>query len=107
MKFTLKKDAIWLKATLQRDDEPVQTLLRILAATVGGYILTYSSLGALALLLPWPRVDIVFFSALFPSLIWLGTFLWAFSAPTAQRAWRNILRATVFCTILAIAKVWI
>ena len=79
----------------------------MLAALVGGYGVTYSALAALALLLPWPRVDVVFFSALFPGVFWLGALLWAFVAPTAQRAWRDILRVTIFCSILAVAAVWV
>ncbi|WP_378956488.1 hypothetical protein [Pelosinus sp. sgz500959] len=83
-----------------------QVILRILAAVLGGYGLTYSTLAALAILLPWPRVDVVFFSALFPSLVWLGGILWAFAAPTAQRAWRDMLGATAFCSLLAMVVVW-
>lgn len=76
--------------------------MRILAAIFGGYALTYSTLAALTLLLPWSRVDVVFFSALFPGLLWLGALLWAFAAPTAQRALRDLLGAAAFLGILAL-----
>lgn len=79
-----------------------QLILRILAALFGGYILTYSALTALALLLPWPRLDVVFFSALFPSFLWLAALLWAFIAPTVYKAWGGILGGTVVCGIVAI-----
>jgi hypothetical protein len=84
-----------------------QLILRIAAAVFGGYALTYSALGVLALLLPWHRVDVVFFSALFPSAFWLGVLLWAFGATTAQQAWRDILGATACCSIIAVVVVWI
>lgn len=90
-------------STTQRD----QMILRMLAASFGGYGLTYSALRALALLLPWHRVDVVFFSALFPSVFWLMTLLWAFAAPTAQRAWRDILGLTMVCGILAVVAAWV
>lgn len=94
-----------LKKFATSTSETEQIILRILAALVGGYGLTYSALAALAFLLPWPRVDVVFFSALFPSLFWLGALLWAFVTPTAQRAWRDILGITIFCSILAVVTV--
>lgn len=91
-----------LKKFVGSTNKTEQIVLRILAAVFGSYAFTYSALAALTFLLSWPRVDVVFFSALFPSLFWLGTLLWAFSAPTAQRAWRDILGATVFCSVLAV-----
>jgi hypothetical protein len=106
MKSALMKSYLWINEILQNPAQPTQTILRVLAAVLGGYALTYSALAALALLLPWPRVDVVFFSALFPSIFWLGALLWAFAAPTAQRAWRYILRATAFCGILALVAAW-
>lgn len=105
MNSTLMKFYMQLNDTLRSPAQPEQTILRILAALFGGYGLTYSALAALALLLPWPRVDVVFFSALFPGAFWLGALLWAFAAPTAQRAWRDILGATGFCGILAVIAV--
>jgi hypothetical protein len=91
-----------LRELLASTDKTPQTILRILAAIFGSYALTYSTLAALALLLPWPRVDVVFFSALFPSILWLGALLWAFAAPTAQRAWRDLFGAAAFFSILAL-----
>lgn len=95
-----------LQELLVSSNKRVQTILRILAAVFGGYGLTYSALAALSLMLPWPRVDVVFFSALFPAILWLGALLWAFAAPTARRAWRDVTGATVLCGILAFAAAW-
>lgn len=94
------KSYVWLNGILQRPTQ--QTILRIFAAVFGGYALTYSVLAALALLLPWARVDVVFFSALFPGILWLGALLWAFAAPTAQRALRDLFGAAAFFSILAL-----
>lgn len=79
-----------------------QLIVRILAALFGGYILTYSALAALALVLPWPRLDVVFFSALFPGFLWLAALLWAFVAPTPSKAWGGILGGATVCGIVAV-----
>lgn len=93
----------WLKEiSASTNNKTDQTIFRIIAAVFGGYGLTYSAMAALALLLPWPRVEVVFFSSLFPGILWLGALLWAFAAPTAQRAWRDLLGATALCGILAL-----
>lgn len=102
MNSSLMKSYLWINEILQSSAQPIQTILRVLAAVLGGYTLTYSALAALALLLPWPRIDVVFFSALFPSILWLGALLWAFAAPTAQRACRDLFGAAAFCGILAL-----
>jgi len=102
MNSSLIKSYVWLNNILKSQTQPVQTILRIFAAVLGGYVVTYSALAALALLLPWPRVSVVFFSALFPGIIWLGALLWAFAAPTAQRAWRDLFGVTAFFSILAL-----
>jgi len=80
----------------------IQTVLRIIAAVFGGYALTVIMPAAFALLLPWPKVDALFFTALLPALIYPAVFLWMFAAPTAQRAWRNLLIAILLCSVLAL-----
>ena len=82
-----------------------QICLRILAAVFGGYALTSGILATLALCLPWPKVDTLFFLALLPAFIALAALLWSFAAPSAQRAWRDILIATLFCSLPALAAV--
>jgi hypothetical protein len=91
-----------LRAFLNRTDKTTQTILRIIAAVFGGYALTASMLAALALLLPWPKVDALFFTALLPALIYPAVLLWIFAAPTAQRAWRDLLTAILLCGVLAL-----
>ncbi|WP_144352310.1 hypothetical protein [Sporomusa termitida] len=97
----------WLKQTLTATDKTTQTSLRILAAGFGGYALTTSVQAALALLLPWPKVDTLFFCALLPALIYPAALLWIFAAPSAQHAWRGVLTGTLFCGILALIAAWL
>lgn len=80
----------------------VQTVLRSIAAVFGGYALTVIMPAALALLLPWPKVDALFFTALLPALIYPAVLLWVFAAPTAQRAWWNLLVVLLLCGSLAL-----
>lgn len=88
-------------------DPTTQTILRILAAIFGGYALTSSILTVLALLLPWPKVDVLFFSTLLPPLIYLAALLWIFAAPTAQRAWRDLFNIILLCGLFALVAAWI
>lgn len=103
MNITIFEFIPWLRKISASSNKTKQTILRILTAVFGGFGLTYSALAALALLLPWPRVDVVFFSALFPGILWLGALLWAFAAPTAQRACRDLFGAAALLGILALA----
>ncbi|SMC50005.1 hypothetical protein [Sporomusa malonica] len=106
MNTTILDSICWLKELASNTNKTVQTILRILAAVFGGYVLTASALAALALLLPWPKPDVLFFSALFPALIYPAVLLWIFAAPTAQRAWRDLAAATLFCGVLALTAAW-
>lgn len=96
-----------LRALLNRTDKTTQTILRIIAAVFGGYALTSSLLTVLALLLPWPKVDTLFFTALLPALIYPAVLLWIFAAPTAQRAWRDLLTVILICGVLALIAAWV
>lgn len=96
-----------LRELLAGTDNTTQIILRILAAVFGGYALTSSMLAALVLLLPWAKADALFFSVLFPPLFYTGALLWAFAAPTAQRAWRNLLVVTFSCGFLALVAAWV
>jgi hypothetical protein len=97
----------WFKETLTSTDPLDQTILRIIVAVFGGYALTATFLAALSLVLPWPKADILFFSLLFPPLTYLAAVLWAFAAPTALRAWRDLSMATLANGIVAICATWI
>lgn len=103
MNISISESIRWLRKISASSNKTKQTILRILTAVFGGFGLTYSALAVLARLLPWPRVDVVFFSALFPGILWLGALLWAFAAPTAQRACRDLFGAAALLGILALA----
>ncbi len=104
---TIFANWIRLKQLLSATDPTTQTILRILAAVFGGYALTSSILTALALLLPWPKVDVLFFSTLLPPFLYLGALLWIFAAPTAQRAWRDLSNIILLCGLFALVAAWI
>ena len=103
MKFFVWETVRYLREILPVTGQPAESILRVLAAVFGGYALTYSALAALVLLLPLPPVEVVFFSPLFPGLIYLGAFLWALAAPSVRRAWRDILLLTAVCGLCALA----
>ncbi|CUH97296.1 putative membrane protein [Propionispora sp. 2/2-37] len=96
-----------LKELLAGTDKTTQTILRIAAAVFGGYVLTSSFLAALALLLTWPKAEVFFFSMLFPALVYPAAVLWAFAAPSAQRAWRDLLAASLLFSMLALLAAWV
>lgn len=96
-----------LKKLLTSADKPTQTILRILAAVFGGYALTASVMAALALVLPWPKVDTLFFISFLPALIYPAVLLWVFVVPTAQRAWRDLLIVTLAFGLLALSAAWL
>jgi len=73
---------------------------RLLAASFGGYALTYAFTGTLALLLPVPRPDAVYISAMIAFLPFALAVLWAFAARSAGRAWVVLLAATAPCAMV-------
>ena len=75
-------------------------LARILAASVGGYALAYAFTGALALLLPVPRPDAVYISAMLAFLLYVTVILWAFAARSVLRVWLVLLAATASCALV-------
>lgn len=107
MNMTILNSIQQIKKTLTSTDPTNQIILRILAAVFGGYALTNSALAALALLLPWPKVDILFFSVLLPPFFYLAAILWSFGAPTVQRAWRDLLTAILCSGLLALIAAWL
>ncbi|GBG57007.1 hypothetical protein SPFL3102_03712 [Sporomusaceae bacterium FL31] len=107
MNTTILNSIQQLKKTFTATDPTNQIILRILAAVFGGYALTNSTLAALAVLLPWPKVDILFFSVLLPPFIYLAAILWSFGAPTVQRAWRDLLTAILCCGVPALIAAWL
>jgi len=69
----------------------LDALSRVAAATLGGYILTYSFTACLTLLLPVPKTEAVLTAAMFSFILYTGAILWAFAASTPWRAWIGLL----------------
>ncbi|WP_312562083.1 DUF3649 domain-containing protein [Anaerospora sp.] len=107
MSTTLLNTFKRLSELLSRTDKTTQTILRILAAVFGGYALTASVMAALALVLPVPKVDALFFISFLPALIYPAVLLWVFIVPTAQRAWRDLLIVTLAFGLLALSAAWL
>ena len=83
----------------------VDIALRVLAAFVGGYLLT--ALFNLVWVLWWPghRADAVYYGVLSPWLVYCAVMVWAFAARTALRAWGwIILVALVFVVLLGLVR---
>jgi hypothetical protein len=76
-----------------------ELLLRLVAASVGAYALCWSLFAALCVWLPWSRASIWYFTGQIAPLPLLGTLLWAFIAPTAQRALAWPLALTLILSI--------
>ena len=76
---------------------------RILAASVGGYAVAYTFTGALALLLPVPRQDAVYISAMLSFLPYTGAILWAFAARSAARAWAVLAAVAAPCAAVLVS----
>ncbi|MFL9710487.1 hypothetical protein ACW4YW_01935 [Methylobacillus pratensis] len=74
--------------------------LRVLAAFVGGYILT--ALFNLVWVLWWPghRADAVYYGTLLPWTVYCAVMIWAFSARSAWRAWGWIVLVALVLAIL-------
>lgn len=78
---------------------------RIIAASIGGYVLVSLSHMALALLLPVDLNKALLFSMETGFITWSLIIIWAFSARTATRAWLGLV--LVALPFLAIDVWWI
>lgn len=67
---------------------------RLLAATLGSYLLCFSLIAALQLLLPRQLQPLL---SLLPFIICTATVLWAFRAPDIWQAWIVMLIAAALC----------
>lgn len=77
--------------------------LRVGAAVLGGYGLTYAFTAALARLLPVARADAVVIATLLSFAVYTTAVLWAFAAASAWRAWWV---AAVVAAPLALLGFW-
>lgn len=64
--------------------------LRVTAAVLGGYVLTYAATAALARLLPLARFDAAMVATLLSFALYTGFVLWAFATASVRRVWLGI-----------------
>lgn len=83
----------------------LRVLSRIIAASVGGYVVISLSHMALAVSLPVDRNKAILFSMETGFITWTLLIIWTFSARTATRAWLGLL--VVALPFLAIDVWWI
>lgn len=72
---------------------------RVLAAALGGYLLTSALATLLALLLPFERAQAVMAASDIGVLFYLPALLWAFHARSAARAWGGLLLWTAAVSV--------
>ena len=75
---------------------------RVLAAALGGYLLTSALATLLALALPFERAQAVMAGSDIGVLFYLPALMWAFHARSAARAWAGLL----LCTAAVSAVCW-
>ena len=66
-------------------------LSRVLAAILGGYLLTATLIAVLAISLPGSRAEAVLTSMLLSFLIYAAAVMWVFACRSAGRAWAGML----------------
>jgi len=66
---------------------------RVLAATLGGYVLTAASTRLLSLVWPAPPAQAVMWASMLSFAIWAVAVLWVFAARSAWRAWWSLTAA--------------
>ncbi|MCX5462696.1 DUF3649 domain-containing protein [Alcaligenes faecalis subsp. parafaecalis] len=80
----------------------LQVLSRIVAAIIGGYVLTSAITVLLTLIWPLPRSEAVL-SANMLSFIWYTVaVIWVFSAGSALRAWAGLLLTSALIALLCL-----
>ena|SRR6218665_1281373 len=72
---------------------------RLLAATLGSYLLCFSMIAALQILLPAPLQSLL---TLLPFLICTATVFWAFHARDIWQAWIAMLIPAVLCAAVVL-----
>jgi hypothetical protein len=75
---------------------------RVVAAAVGGYVLTYAATACLTVLLPFPKTEAILTAAMFSFVLYTGAILWAFAAATPGRVWLGLLVPAAVCGAIAL-----
>ncbi|MFT4046514.1 MAG: hypothetical protein QM661_07415 [Solimonas sp.] len=77
---------------------------RVLAALLGGWLLTFSAVGAAALWLPASNAHAVYATGSLAFVVWTVAVLVAFAARSAGRAWLWMLLPTFGLAIVALPR---
>ncbi len=77
-------------------------LSRVLAATVGGYLLCYMLVGAIARHSPLGKVDTVLTSTMIGLVVYIGLVIWVFAAKSTPRVWAGLLAASAIFFVISI-----
>lgn len=72
---------------------------RVLAATLGGYVLTSLLTGLLGMLLPGPRAEAVLTATMLSFAVFAAIVMWCFAASSARRVWVALLAAITICGV--------
>jgi len=74
---------------------------RVIAASLGGYVMTYAATICLTVLLPLSKTEAILAAAMVSFLLYVGAIIWAFAAATPMRAWMGLLAPAVLCSAIA------
>lgn len=79
-----------------------QVIQRIIAATIGGYVLAAAVSACLSYVLPMPRADAALTGLLISFVIYVAVVMWVFAARSLKRLWWQLGSATAVFATLAV-----
>ena len=74
---------------------PLRIISLVLAATIGGYLLTSAAIIFLSAIVPMDKPDAIVASSLFSYAIYTAAIIWVFTVRNSKRAWLGMLIPTV------------
>lgn len=74
---------------------------RVLAAVVGGYVLTSTATVLLALIWPLPQAEAVAAATILSFTLYTGVILWVFAVKRLRILWLGLVITTAFCAGLS------
>ena len=87
---------------------PLRIISLVLAATIGGYILTSAMIIFLSAIVPMEKPDAIVASSLFSYAIYTAAVIWVFVVRDSRRAWLGMLLPSLVLggAGLLISRVW-
>ncbi|KKN32193.1 hypothetical protein LCGC14_0816260 [marine sediment metagenome] len=74
---------------------PLRILSLVLAAVIGGYLLTSAVVIFLSAIVPMDKPDAIVASTLFSYAIYTAAVIWVFAAKNCKRAWLGMMVPTL------------